>query len=123
MKKLILFAFMSLLLVSTVFAIKQEFKLNGLQNALTKVDNEQARMRIQGNIIKLSNQSLSKLDKYIKVEFKEKNLKTFAYAETQGRFLGLFKMKHKHQYEVSEQGSLLRKQRVRDIFFIKDEIN
>lgn len=116
MKKIFL-SLILLIFVSSVVAEEQTFKLTGLNNAITKVNNTNALSSIQKNIDKLEAKAINKLNEYDKVEVVDNEIK----AKTTGKFLYIFKVVREHKYTLNEDGSITKKNKIFNFLF-KDEV-
>ena len=121
MKKII-FVLITLILISSVFAIadkaiekQEQVKIVGLENAIMKVRSNETKVHLEAVLNNIT--AKSALQTLKKLEFREENGQVIAEGLKMKKFLGLFKVDRKIIYHISETGELTRKGRFLDLLF------
>ncbi len=96
----------------------------GLENALTKVVNENARMKLQENLVKFEAKMQAKLERLEEVEIEEVDEETGEMkikAKEPVKFFGFIKGKATKRFEIAENGTINEKAPWYRLFYSETE--
>ena len=90
----------------------------GLDNAINRVQNEETKQKLEQIQDKLSEQNRNRLNQLEQLELKQKVMNRYsASGVKEDKLFGLFRIMHRYNYEISDEGSMNRVRSWHDNFW------